>query len=363
MKPKVCVYTICLNEIKFVERFVQHAKSADLIVVCDTGSTDGTPEKLRELGVTVHNIKIVPWRFDVARNTALSLIPSDVDICLTVDLDECLQPGWREALDRAWETSGGKATRFTYHYVWNWNQDNTPGISFTADRWHSRFGYIWRHPCHETVYPTGTEVRCDSGAHLHHHADNTKSRGQYLDLLTLSVSEDPTNDRVRYYYARELHFAGEYQRSIEELTKYLDQHPNAWDQERAAACQYISKNYENLGDPRTALTWALKGTQCCDYTREPWLALARAGYNAQDWHTCYWAIGKCLNITVSNTSYIADNSAWGCEPYDLGALSAYNLGLYQAAVTWGEIAHNLNPQDVRLLTNLQHYKNKLETNP
>ena len=41
-KYKVCVYAICKNEEKFVQRWVESMKEADEIYVLDTGSTDNT---------------------------------------------------------------------------------------------------------------------------------------------------------------------------------------------------------------------------------------------------------------------------------------------------------------------------------
>ena len=45
------------------------------MVVLDTGSRDGTPELLRQLGAEVTEEVISPWRFDVARNRSLELVP------------------------------------------------------------------------------------------------------------------------------------------------------------------------------------------------------------------------------------------------------------------------------------------------
>jgi hypothetical protein len=36
---KICVYTICKNELQFIERYLEHLKDADLIHISDTGST------------------------------------------------------------------------------------------------------------------------------------------------------------------------------------------------------------------------------------------------------------------------------------------------------------------------------------
>jgi glycosyltransferase involved in cell wall biosynthesis len=42
MKSKICVYAICKNEEKHIDRWINSLKEADKIVVLDTGSTDNT---------------------------------------------------------------------------------------------------------------------------------------------------------------------------------------------------------------------------------------------------------------------------------------------------------------------------------
>ena len=90
-KFKVCVYAICKNEEKFVKRWVSSMKEADEIYVLDTGSTDNTVKLLKEEGVNVSVEVIRPWRFDVARNKSLELVPTDADICICTDLDEIFE--------------------------------------------------------------------------------------------------------------------------------------------------------------------------------------------------------------------------------------------------------------------------------
>ena len=82
---KIAVYSISLNEIKHVDRYMQACQGADYIIVADTGSTDGTPERLKELGATVHSITIKPWRFDDARNAALALVIDPASIVLVTE--------------------------------------------------------------------------------------------------------------------------------------------------------------------------------------------------------------------------------------------------------------------------------------
>ena len=182
-KPKICVYAISKNEEQFVERFCKSASDADLVLIADTGSTDKTIELAKQHGARVHDICISPWRFDHARNAALALIPKDIDICVSLDLDEVLEPGWREAIEAAWVDG---VTRLRYLYDWGL------GIVFYYEKIHARHGYHWHHPCHE--YPRADGRITEKFGTVDkllvvHHADHTKSRGQYLDLLELSVKE------------------------------------------------------------------------------------------------------------------------------------------------------------------------------
>ena len=96
---KIIVYAICKNESKFVSRWVNSMKEADEIYVLDTGSVDDTKEKLEELGVKVTQTILDPFRFDTARNLALDLVPLDADLCISTDLDEVFESGWRKKLE------------------------------------------------------------------------------------------------------------------------------------------------------------------------------------------------------------------------------------------------------------------------
>ena len=97
---EVCVYAICKNEEQFADRWMDSMSEADRVLVLDTGSEDGTVEKLRDRGAEVTVETVSPWRFDTARNRSLELVPEDTDICVCTDLDEVFHPGWREELER-----------------------------------------------------------------------------------------------------------------------------------------------------------------------------------------------------------------------------------------------------------------------
>ena len=333
---------------------MEHHKDADYIVIADTGSTDGTPERFRELGAMVFDIKVVPWRFDLARNVALSLVPNDVDICLSIDIDEQLQPGWRAALEAEWIARDGKISRISYPYTWSWRADGTPDMVFYLDKIHHRKNYIWKHHCHETIYHCSSEPEYFIRMHnleVHHHPDPSKSRSQYFHLLEAAVREDETNDRMRYYYARELLYHGRYQEAIIEFEKHLSLPKATWNDERAMSCIHIAKCYENLGNNEASMVWAKKATSEKPNARETWLEVARVGYRLNDWHTCFWGASKCLSIPEKTTSHLSNSACWGAEPYDLASISAWWIGWQDRAREYGIKAYTMSPHDERLKSN------------
>lgn len=96
---RVAIYGVCKNEEKNVRRWYEHAKDADYILLLDTGSTDDTVSIARELGINVLEASISPWSENIAKNTAMSLLPENIDVCICLDLDQIIQtPNWKVAL-------------------------------------------------------------------------------------------------------------------------------------------------------------------------------------------------------------------------------------------------------------------------
>lgn len=350
MTMKIAIYAISKNEVNFVKTFCNSAKDADLILIADTGSTDGTIELARECGAVVQEICITPWRFDKARDTALALLPRDIDICISLDLDEKLEPGWREEIERIWTS---KTTRMRYLFDWS------NGIVFYSDKIHSRHGYHWHHPCHETLRADGRIVEHwveTDKLLITHHPDQNKSRGQYLSLLAMSVQEDPHCPRNAFYYARELTFYRQYEEAIKAFEKYLDNPDAIWKSERSAAMRLMGKSYGHLGNMEEAVKWCRLSCAESPNEIEPWIALAEQLYEQNDWLGCYTASLNAMSIKSYTKTYLADPESRGSKIYDLAALSAYHLGRFDEAIQYGEHALEKAPDDNRLKTNIDWYR-------
>lgn len=301
----VAVHAIALNEEKHVTQFMDSVEDADWVVVGDTGSSDGTPDLLRERGAEVTSITVNPWRFDVARNAALALIPSAVDVVVKVDLDEVLTPGWRAPLEEAWEYRTKDVVRFTYPYVWNWLPDGSPNVQFNSDHIHSRNGWRWRSTCHETLTtPLDHETIHVPGLAIHHHADAEKSRSSYLDLLATGVREEPGDDRLAHYYARELYFRGDWDAARVEFIRYLDLPTAVWPAERAASWRYLAA-MDN--DPER---WLLRALTEDRHRRESWVALADHYATVGEPEQARGAALRALSIVARPNDYIGDAHVW-----------------------------------------------------
>ena len=346
---KICVYAIAKNEAKHVERFCKSAEGADYIVIADTGSEDETVALARERGATVHSISVVPFRFDTARNAALALVPADTDICVSLDLDETLEPGWREEVERVW-TDG--VTRLKHLYAF------TKEHIFHAQKIHARHGYTWKYPCHEfqEIDPSLNEITATTDMLLiSHDRDLTKSRSQYMDILRRATMENRDCSRSAYYYAREMYYENMAYEAIAEFDRFLSMPKATWDAERSYARRAIGECYEALGDNLAAERSYMLACAEQPYARDGWLALARYYYRREMWRECYGAIGRCLSISTRNYDFTAMAACWGYEPYDLMALAAYHTMRREEARFYGEKALEFDPGNARLIRNLAWY--------
>ena len=360
-KYKVSVYAICKNEVAFAERWMASMSEADEVVVLDTGSEDGTPARLRQLGARVQVEQITPWRFDVARNRSLELVHEDAEICVCTDLDEVFRPGWRQALEESWRPEAGRAG---YRYIWSFEPDGSEGVSFRGEKIHSRHGWRWKHPVHEVLTWTGDGrpgiwVEA-AGVQLEHYPDHTKSRGQYLPLLELSVEECPTDDRNMHYLGREYFYHKRWDDCIRTLTRHLALPTALWADERAASMRYMAGAYEHKGNVGQAERWHLSAVAQAPHLRETWLDFALFLQRQEQWDGVVYATGRALDIRHRTDSYITQGSAWGSLPWDLRSVALYHTGRLEQALEAVERARTLNMQDERIANNREFIQKALK---
>lgn len=338
--PKIAVYTICKNEEHNIEGWMKCTDNADVRVLADTGSTDNTVELARSLGAIVHEITIDPWRFDMARNAALALVPKDVDVCLIMDLDERVDPTLFDMIRSKWEPKINRG--------WLW-VDN--GNLWQMNRLHSRAGYVWKYPCHELAerYIFGEEHHEFFDSVMTSQSDPNKDRSYYSDLLILGVTENPQNARMWTYLARQAVSDQNWEIAKEAGSKALEL--STWAPERAHLYFTLSLAADNTGiDP---LPFVEKGVDENPNEREPYTYLCSVLVQREEWERIKELTTKALALPVSKHYLMDINTEW--ELLDFAAIAHYKLGDKEKAIELGRKALECMPGDERLQGNLDYF--------
>lgn len=359
MENKICVYAICKNEEKFVERWVKSMSEADYIVVLDTGSTDDTVEALKRYGVYVEQKIIDPWRFDVARNESLKLVPEDANILICTDLDETLDPGWADVIKKYWTP---KYIRGYYKYAWSHDEAGNPGRIFAYDKLHSR-GWHWDYPVHEMLVPDDPTWVCNDyntinffnkGVYLHHYPDPLKSRGNYLPLLEQRREEYPDDYYGLMYLAHEYTYRGFYQKAIDTFFVILDKHKDKVDMlDRASCYLFMGDDYKSLKLNGEAIKWYKKAIETDPTYREPYINLAKVLMNENQFQEAYDYLKKALDKTYRHYTWLERDNSWKEELYDIMSLAAYYSGHKLESLAYAVKASHECKTDDRLQDNIE----------
>jgi tetratricopeptide (TPR) repeat protein len=355
---KIAVYGICLNEEGFVQRFMDTCADADMVIIADTGSTDATIAAFRERGAIVHSIDIKPWRFDHARQAALELVPKDVDVCVSLDLDQLLAPGWRAIVERAWRPP---VNQVYYTLAWAKNHDGT-ARQVLDNRIHARHGFVWRYPIHECVFSVGPDRHIVIARHLRieHLPDPDKSRGQYLGLLEQIARAEPDQPRHAHYLGREYMFVGQHAEAIAEFARHLTLQPNTADMERNQSLRMTAQCKDALGDVDGAVALLRQAAEEAPLTRGPLIDLAWALYQREQWAECYDLAVHAAAIPDMSSDYGVSSDS-GVYPEDMACICGWRLGHLEAALDYGRRAMQLAPEIERIRLNVERMETELKT--
>ena len=316
-KLKIAVYAIAKNEQQFVNRFMDSCSDADIVVVgVDEGDTTGS--LLTERGAVVGVVSLPKFRFDHYRNEVLKHVPDDVDVCVSLDLDEVLPDGWRQVIERDWVEG---TTRL--HYYLQWSADNL----FSYDRIHARHGYTWRHANHESVYALRPEyeVVSNSALTVTHLPDSTKDRSKNLPLLEFAVEEEPHDTRMNWYLLREYYYEEMYQECIDQAVAYLDLKPQ-WKEERAWACIFAARSHLMDGRFHDCVAWLCMGDMLGRVSKDPLFELAGIYYNESEYARGYDTICEVERRGAGSGLFFETNGSRSYQFYLLKGRLEHMLG-------------------------------------
>lgn len=363
---KLASYTICKNEIKFVDGFMENMLGADYVVVLDTGSTDGCYERLLEWQSKYPEKIIIgqktydSFRFDVARNDNLDMVPEDTDIYISIDLDERMGPeDWVQRIKDKWIP--GQTSRASYMYVWSHDEDGNPLRQFWYNKCHDK-NWRWFAPVHELLRSTVTDSEHYDYSKsvnipdilLEHFPDRTKSRSNYLPLLRLRKEENPEDAYGLIYLCHELYYRGLYEESIQELNEALNKFSPQFNGIEIGSCYlFMGDSYVKLGKLNEAMASYLKAIEIIPSYREPYLNLAKIFLDRKQYLMTVGAVEEGLKNSFRHFSWLERDTSWSYEPYDILCQAYYWSGDYDKSVINAEKALSYKPDDERLKKNLE----------
>jgi hypothetical protein len=196
------------NEEKNINKWLDYAlEITDAVYLLDTGSTDSTFEiakerMSRDKRITVEQKIFSPWRFDVARNYNLAMVPSDTSWVMSPDLDEIFSLNTITELEKNVRTfpnitnlSCARIDFYSKDHCFEGKQ--TGGIgSNKIFRYNS---YMWFSRIYEHVrfiptekYPVETEIYSFDIALIHDQDFRKQERSElYIKMLTEVWEEGP----------------------------------------------------------------------------------------------------------------------------------------------------------------------------
>jgi len=354
---KIAVYAISKNERGQVDGWMESMSEADAVFVLDTGSDDGTAERLRELGAVVSVETFSPWRFDVARNRSMELVPDDFDILVCTDIDERFTPGWADAFRQAWAGTPG-TNQLTYRYVWNQIERDgkkIDGVTFWYEKVHARRGFRWIYPVHEILAADVPVVKTAAGSvTLRHMQVDKATRSNYLPLLELAHEENPSDLRTLHYLARENYFYGRNEDAKRLFRQHItDSAQTGWHDEKGKSMVYLARILRAEDSLSEAEFWGLRAVAEMS-GREPHLFLAQLYCDSGRWYEAKYYADLALTIP-RNEVYLRDPDCYGALPHLLAQIADWNLGLKDEAKKHAEKCIEIEPNNQTFRRNLLFY--------
>ncbi|HEY1687810.1 MAG TPA: glycosyltransferase [Solirubrobacteraceae bacterium] len=259
--PSLALCMIVRNEADSVERCLAACSPhIDYWVICDTGSTDGTPELIQQvLGDIPGELHHHEWRdFGHNRSRLMELAHRKADYLLLLDAD------WRlEATPQAFD--GLRADSYMVVHAGNVEFHNKRVVS----------GRIpWRYVGATHEYITSPDERsCERLADVVIHVESVGGgrTGRWhrdRELLEAALAEDPTDARSAYYLAQTLRDLGRDADDpglLGEALKAYEQRAqmDGWDEETYCALHQAGALAAELGDwpgaaDHLAAAWELR---------------------------------------------------------------------------------------------------------
>ena len=359
---KLTTYAICKNEINNLDNWINSFIESDYVCVLDTGSTDGTWEKLQEYAKKYNNLIvkqqiIKPWHFAKARNASMTLIPEDTVIYFMADLDELIkQPGWSQIVRDSWDPLFDRG-QYKYHRD---IEDGNIIRTIYEYRFHSKSWQHWENVVHEALinFKGEKQFYVETCTNLpievfHYGAKDKKTN--YMELCEEDLKENPEDWVMHLQLAIEYEIRNEQEKAANHY-KFLIDTPNTLQPFELARCYFGYGMYQQVyqNNLRLALHYYREGRLIAPDYADNYLGSAEILFNQGQYNS---------SIELCKAAFTLCKNAFWCSrydmksylPYHIMALCYYNLRDELTALSYSTIAvakMNTNPDLVKLQNEL-----------
>jgi glycosyltransferase involved in cell wall biosynthesis len=358
---RLCLNMIVKDEAAIIERCLDSvAPHIACYVVCDTGSSDGTPEIIRARmdhhGVPGEIVHTTFENFEQARNAALDLARAskqEFDYLLLTDADMELRvddPAFRHDL------------REPVYRLLQRNSAIEYGNVRLVHRAH-RGRYVGR--THEYYDGRGCPSVDLGGAWFYDHAQGSSRSVKFerdIRLLTETLADEPDNTRAMFYLAQSYRDSGQAQLALETYQRRVAM--GGWAEEVWYAAYQVAVLSESLElDDATVVARYLDAYNRRPTRIEPLVKLARY-YRLSDRPALALLVARqAMAVDRSEDVLFVEHSAYEWQARDEFSIAAYWTGDFTASaeVCQELLASPLLPaqQRSRVEDNLSHAARRL----
>lgn len=327
----------------------------DEIIIVDTGSKDKTLELASRFTDKLFRFQ---WtdNFSEARNYAFSLASTDYAVWL--DADDVIPPEsydeWRKLL----ADLDKEAPDMVYlPYNVGLDEDGQPSLSFERERLiRLGIGLEFSGAVHEAIPPKGRIIhRKAAVTHLgKKKRDSKRNLRIFQKLLDSGIRLSP---REKYYYARELCYAGRLDEAELFYTLCLKD-PQAWIENRISSCIELGDLFLGKKETEQALKYYLRSLElsppradvCC---RLGGIFMDRGSYEqAKFWYELAPLVSKDVSLSFVHRDY------GGYIPYLQLTVIADRMGDTESARKYNELAGSFKPYGREYLWNRDYFNSK-----
>lgn len=269
---------IVKDEAAVIERCLASVRGlVDAWVVCDTGSSDGTPELIRRtLSDLPGELHSRPWRnFGHNRTEAISLAQGAADYLLLLDADMTV---------RVARSGIGRLGADSYLVAYSGSLSYRQKLLVRADR-----EWWYEGATHEYLTTSGPEtVENIDTLVIDHHADGSSRPEKFrrdVELLNAELERKPDDPRTVFYLAQSYREQGEAERALSLYERRAAL--GGWDEEVFYSLYQVGALRAQLGDWAQAMADLIRAWQFRPQRLEPVYDLAAGLRTREQYHAAH----------------------------------------------------------------------------